>query len=160
MNREEYFTAELARYKQALDEGYHAALLDAFRLCVTNELPLPDWVWGPVAEQIETNYAKRRGGGGKKGRTGGRLAADEVDRIHYFRWAWASHWLANRTELPALAGLKSTRDGAFEYTAQFLRGHAAQGSVDAIKYSYKLVERAKTSGKLPHYEAAADDTRR
>jgi hypothetical protein len=158
MNREEYFTSELTKHKQAFEAGHYAALLDAFALCVINDLPLPGWVWRPVAHQIESDYAKRRTGNGKRGRTGGRLASADMDRIHYLRWAWASHWLSNRKDLPAL-GHKPTRDGAFEYTSNSLRGTRAQGTIDAVKGSYKVVERARKSGKLSRFEAAADDIR-
>ena len=34
MNREEYFTSELTKHKQAFEAGHYAALLDAFALCV------------------------------------------------------------------------------------------------------------------------------
>ena len=157
MNREEYFAAEIAKYKQAFDEEYYPALLDAFALCVMNDLPLPPWVWRPVAEQIERDFAKRRSGSGKRGRTGGRLASADMDRVHNLRWAWASHWLSNRKELMFL-GHKPTRDGAFEYTSKSLLGTRAQGTI-AIKDSYGLVERARKAGKLSRYEAAGDDLR-
>jgi hypothetical protein len=159
MRPEDYFNEELARYKRAFGDGYYAALLDAFRLCVENELPLPDWGWRPIAEHVETDYASRRARGGKRGRTGGRLAADEMDRIHYLRWSWASHWLENRNGLLAY-GYATTRAGAFEFTCKMLRGTRARGAPGAIKDSYERVERAKKAGKMLRYEAAGDDIRR
>jgi hypothetical protein len=150
----EYFAAQIAKHKQAFDAGYYPALLDAFALCVMNDLPLPPWIWRPVAEQIERDFAKRRSGSGKRGRTGGKLAPAVMDRIDYLRWAWARHWLANRKDLEFF-GHKQTRDGAFEYTSKSLRGTRAQGSPGAIEGSYKKVERARKSGKLARFEQRA-----
>jgi hypothetical protein len=158
MTPAEYFAAEIAKHKHAFYAGYYPALLDAFALCVMNGLPLPPWVWRPVAEQIERDFAKRRSGSGKRGRTGGKLSSAVMERIHYLRWAWAHHWLANRKDLEFF-GHKPTRDGAFEYTSKSLRGTRAQGSRDAIEDSYKKVERARKSGKLSRFEAAGHDLR-
>jgi hypothetical protein len=119
---------------------------------------MPDWVWRPIALQIETDFTNRRPGNGKRGRTGGRRTSAEMDRVHYLRWSWASHWLANRKQLKPF-GYAPTRDGAFEFTSKLLRGTRMRGSVDAIRDSYRLVERARKRGELARYEAAGDDLR-
>jgi hypothetical protein len=158
MTPKEYFETELANNKRAFDEGYYPALLDAFALCVMNNQPLPDWVWRRVADHLETGFASKRQGGGSRGRTGGRRAAAEMDFIHYFRWNWARHWLANRKELKHY-GHEPTRDGAFAYTSESLQGTRAQGSAGAIRGSHMKVEKARKSGKFARYKSAGDDLR-
>ena len=158
MNQDDYFAIELEKHRALFGTGNYSSLLDAFALCVMNKLPLPDWLWRPVACKLETDFANARSGEGKRGRTGGKRAAAVMNRIHYLRWSWARHWLANKKELKAF-GYKPTRDGAFEYTSESLRRTRMQGSAEAVRDSYRIVEKARKRGELGLYEAAGDDLR-
>ena len=156
--KEEYITRELCKHKCAFDGGYYPALLNALWLCGANDVPLPEWVWRAVQAQLETAYASDSAGGGKVGRAGGRRGRAKMDRIHFQRWSWAKHWLNNKECLKHF-GHKPTRDGAFTYASEMLRGKKAQGSTGAIEDSYKLVEKAIKAGNGDRFAAAGDDLR-
>jgi hypothetical protein len=158
MKRDDYFSAELEKHQARFEAGHYSSLLDAFALCAMNKLPLPGWVWRPVACKLETDFATARSGDGKRGRTGGKRASADMNRVHYLRWSLVAHWLANRKELRAF-GYKPTRDGAFEYTSKSLRGTIMRGSPETVRDSYRMVEKARKRGELGLYEAAGDDLR-
>jgi len=173
MKREEFFARELAKHKRNFDAGYELAWLEAFDLCVSNNEPVPDWARDPGLERLRKTYATaaktasgksdkaksgKRGKSGKssgRGRTGGAMAAARMNRIHYLRWALASHWLKNRKELVHF-GQKPTRDGAFTLTSEMLEKTVARGAKGAIEDSYYLVEGARRRGGGQEYSAAAE----
>ena len=158
MTPDEYFASELDKHKRAFDGGFYPALLDALWLCGANNVPLPEWVWH-VQAQLEHDYAKGRAGGAR-GRTGGRRAAAEMDRIHYLRWSSVRHWLdKDNRKCLKLGGYKPTREGVFAFVSDRLKCSKAQGSPDAVKDSYKLVETARRAGALDRFAAAADSLR-
>lgn len=132
------FLAELER--RWLDEKYYPAVIEAFEWCAGNFLPLPDWLAQAIRGALQLTLA--RGGRDGNDRKGGFLPQARQIEKHEVRWSLAKHWLVHRDTLPSL-GFAATRDGAFAFASELLRGTSAQGSADRVEASYDLIERKR-----------------
>jgi hypothetical protein len=140
----DFFETQLADYERAWQAGSFPHLIMAVMLCAENGYPLPKWTAEAVLEVLKT--ALNTGAkAGKRGQ-GSPRRAYAYNVTHHLRWWWASYWLTHRKELQH-HGHKPTRDGAFAYTSELLRGTAGRGSADSVKDSYELVRKAIKRGK-------------
>jgi hypothetical protein len=142
MTPDVFFEEELSRHEASWQEGKgnFLALPEALLLCTENNRPLPPWLRDAVLEQLIAVFRGGRGKG-KRGRTGGWAAAAEMAAIHEVRHGWASVGLKMRKSLPSLYGHPPTREGAFAFANEMLRGHSAQGAAETIEKSYEKIER-------------------
>lgn len=146
MNRDDYATAELARLEHRWREtGDLRAVAEAFDLCASLDLPLPQWAHPAVRQALASAFAET-GLGGRPGRGGYRDTANRLD-LHERRHdlaAWAlrlreggelSRWPNEES-----SGFPNTRQGAFQLVSKLLRGSPAQGDADAIEKSFNKIQ--------------------
>lgn len=143
MTKEEFIEREMSEYRAQWDAGYFPAVLDAFRQCVVAEVPIPQWLADAMLPELV--FAFREGGKeGRSRRDGGHLARAKRRDIHTLRYEEAEIWLRARAELPGF-GYAATREGAFAFVSEQLRGTSAQGSAKAIEESYDMIARERTA---------------
>jgi hypothetical protein len=138
-NNERFLEQQLAGLEEQWLRGYFPAVIEAFQLCAANTRALPDWLVPVVNGSLHVAF--HEGGREGRGKKGGHFAQARRMAIEQRRWSWAKHWLNARECLPGW-GYKATREGAFEFTSDLLRGTIAQGSPRAIEDSYERIEKS------------------
>jgi hypothetical protein len=142
MTPQEAIEQEMEEHRAEWEQGYYPAAIDAFRLCALNSYALPEW----LAEVIHGAliFTCREGGRDTNRRKGGFSAQAKRWEIHQRRWNVATMWLRHRQLLPyGDHQYPATRDGAFAYASEMLRGTLAQGEPQQIQRSYELVEKRR-----------------
>jgi hypothetical protein len=132
----------LSNLERAWQDGSLLALRVAISSCEKNHRPLPKWVNAAALAVLAMSEKKRRG------RLANMAVRDKQTEIHYLRHslvrqlkpAWASKTV--RKLKPEM-----TWEDAREQASKILRGTPAQGSPDAMKKSYELVEKLMKQGR-------------
>jgi hypothetical protein len=155
---EQFITDELATHKRKWEAGSFLDLIKAFLLCTDNGHPIPDWIAEAVKKELISAFNEGTTASGKETTASGKetTASGKAKRgqasptakyrnnvIASLRW---SNALANRKSLHHW-GHPTTREGAFAFASERLRGTIAQGEPDAIEKSYKQVEKARKRGE-------------
>jgi hypothetical protein len=158
MTHDEYFEREEARLKSEWEAGRFTALIE-LTVLLSDIRPMPTWAANAVAEQLERAFAGLPPTAGDRtttrGRSGGIAARMAEDQIHRIRWSMAAVALgtvaggdlqAHKKTRASITGKKGTVDDAFLWVSEMLRGKRAQAEPEAIKKSYKLVEKELAAG--------------
>ncbi len=112
-------------------------LEEAKTLCREHNRPVPEWLDQALSERLQASVSDGPKARGRQAKESG----SERDRHkHYVRWSYARTALARRKDLP-LFGYAATKDGAWEFVSDQLRGTAAQGEPPTIERSYHLIRR-------------------
>ena len=106
-------------------------------MCGREKQPLPAWVERAVLALID-NRQRPKG------------IPTKLD-VHVIRWDAVVELRDRREELKD-KGYEPTWDAAFETVSGMLRGTEAQGSPDAVKASYGLVQRLFKEGRGPIFD--------
>lgn len=135
---DEYLESESRRLKAKAEQGDFRAVKEAFLLFAWNgastNFPMPEWLIDAVRAALDDAF--RRGGAGKKGKTGGHLAKARRLDIAARRYSVADLALRMRRR-------GETREDAFARASESLAGTYAQGSPAAIKASYNRQRRLR-----------------
>jgi hypothetical protein len=140
----EHFKSTMAQLETIWRAGSPLALSDAINFCREHHCVVwPHWITEALAADHQAQIAgQARSKRGRQASVGGH----ERDRHkHVLRWHNAKIALACRERLVA-DGFPPTRDGAFQWVSQLLRGTVASGENDAVERSYKKVEKAIRDG--------------
>jgi hypothetical protein len=122
------------------ESGNYLALIEAFRWCALNDVPLPDWLSEAVLTALVFTFHK--GGAKGRGKTGGHLKQAQRAENATIRYRAAAAALEIRKYIPILSHadeegpIPGTAKGAFEYASRQLRGTPAWGSADTIEETY------------------------
>jgi hypothetical protein len=101
-----------------------------FRICSARNVPIPPWMFRPIADAL--NFTMVRGGADGQGKGGGYSARSEREAIH------AERWRAMRDAIDRGCSRPSAD------AAEGLRGTTAQGTARQILASYKRAERLRS----------------
>jgi hypothetical protein len=152
---------QLECFEMMVRSNVAVAVPAALNYCMENQLDAPPWLLAAATELL-CDLLKREKSN-KRGRSCGFVARHRQDMIDYARWdlvvevrrkqdelAEAVRELREMQPLPKtvlkeqeklLSWAGSTLDRAFECASMLLRGSAARGGPEAIKRSYRHVQR-------------------
>jgi len=130
------FERRLREHEAAWQSGDARALSDAIDLCEFHKTRLPQWVREGVRAFTEDKRDK----------------PTRQDDVHFARWDVVREIRDRQEELDAQGYNTKWTDGAvYETASKALRGSTAQGSKDAIRRSYKLVQKALKDGQFQRF---------
>lgn len=118
---------QLGFSRRLVELGDTSAIVQAVRLCIFGELPIPDWL-APHVEAAMLFYF-REGGAEGKGRKGGNLAQFRNQKMHRERHRIVQREIA-----------RGGKQGAYERAAKILRYTFARGQARQMADSYRKVE--------------------
>jgi hypothetical protein len=126
----ENFQHYSARNEKAYRAGKHLAIPDMLRECFELGEPPPRWVVRAAEDLVRIYAAPLKG-----------------DLVHFMRWYDVT---LLRGQVKART-LRLTLPATYEETSKRLRRTIAKGGPDAVEKSYKLVKKAKKSGRFDRY---------
>ena len=129
----EWAQDQLADCKRHYDLGDYRFLVQALRLSVRHDLPVPPWAAGEAEKAMI--YYFENGGAPGRGKSGGHSNRHRWNRIHRERHRVAARELERD-------GVKAT---AFRKASETLRQTEARGEPREIAKSYRRIERALNS---------------
>jgi hypothetical protein len=141
--REDWIKRQEASFEAKFKDGAENALIDIILLCERYGRCLPRWAVQPIVTSLTNGGLVSK----KRGRVGNASAAARQNAIHYQRWATVKELRDRRQEFAESLGFETTWEAAFNNAHDSLKGTFAQGSPDAVKKSYQLVERLGRQGK-------------
>jgi hypothetical protein len=145
---EEFAQATLDAYRAKFEAGHLPNLCDAIIFCTLNKLPLPGWVADAVIDLIWQAYNSKKKGG--LGASGGWRSRYTADYAHFVRWHMVQirfHYLGIK---PTPGRAKKGQDSAgsvYEEVSQSLIGKFAAATWEQVRDSWRLVDKARASGK-------------
>lgn len=155
MTADEFFSAELAKFEARWRETRDLrAVAAAFDLCALNSIALPDWMHPVIRQSLASAFAEN-GPDGDPGRGGYRDIAKRLD-IHEKRHSVAA-WGLQLRDSGELSNFRSktgkpfasTRQGAFAFASDFLRGSDARGAPSAIEKSFNRIQARRRRTNTP-----------
>ena len=157
----EWARKRLASCQKAYRAGVKLALLEAIRLCQSENCPAEEWMLDAMAGELARLFRGRTATG--RGRTGNPIAKYKADQIHFARWSEVEdireHQKERQEFLEQIAALEKTSeekaklakifrdagqtwDDAYFNAHKSLKGTLYRGSPQAMKASYRIVKRA------------------
>jgi hypothetical protein len=178
---DEFWTREFASYERAVRAGNIGALLSALVDCIRKDLPPPRWLLVQAYSRLIDATTNKPTG--KRGRTANPFAQFRQDMIHFARWDVVQEVRDKQVEVAQqvkeLRGLKSASAqamlkereqlkrwlgrswlSAYHCASVLLKGTQAFGADDAMRASYKLVQRHGRSSKGPRFKLPKDEVLR
>lgn len=128
----------LRNLERAWRQGSVRALRDAYAKCKNAGCHEPQWVATGIASLLTDPDAL----GGKRGRLARSSTREAQARRHYQRWDAVREALDHRDD-----GHQVTWADAYDFASKVLRGTEAAGTAEAMKDSYRQVEKILRQGK-------------
>lgn len=138
MTPADFHEDEIEQLRQRWELGDLRSVMEAFALTAWRARPFPEWLTDAVLEALV--FAFNEGGSAGRGKGGRHIVKAQRRDMHEVRHGWAEIWLRARDDLPH-QGYAATRDGAFAFVSELLRGTFAQGSAKAIERSFDKIQR-------------------